>query len=70
MPTADRSNNTRTQHISQRNLAYWKILNPVGPEQGPHQGTDESTRQERRSGGLRYVYRNPGGPPTIEPSLP
>jgi hypothetical protein len=61
MPTADRSNNTRSQHISQRTLAYWKIQNPVGPEQGPHQGTDESIREERRSGGLRYVYRNSGG---------
>lgn len=61
MFNADRSNTTRTQHTSQRTLANWKALNPVGAEQGPNQGTDPSIRTQRVSGTLRYIYRDSAG---------
>jgi len=50
----------RTLHRQSRVLARFKSENQIGPEQGPNQGTDESTRVERRLGFLRFVNRVPG----------
>ena len=69
MPTTDTSFLTRTAHKGGRTLFAFKAANPNVPEQGPHQGTDQSTRSERRVGGLRFVSRVPGGE-TSQESFP
>ena len=55
MPVNDTSYLVRTLHRQSRVLASFKMMNPVGPEQGPNQGTDQSTLVKRRLGSLRFV---------------
>jgi hypothetical protein len=69
MPTSDTSAWTRTLHKQSRVLQSFKLVNPVVPEQGPHQGTDESTRVERKLGNLQFVSRVPGGGTFQEPPV-
>jgi len=42
-------------------LQAFKLTNPVGPEQGPHQGTNESILVDRKLGSLQFVTRGSGG---------
>lgn len=60
MPLPDTTSGARTLHRQSRVLARFKSENPSVPEQGPNQGTDQSTRVERRLGSLRFVNRVPG----------
>jgi hypothetical protein len=57
----DMTSGTRTLHQQSRVLARFKAENPLVPEQGPNQGTDQSTRVERLLGSLQFVVRGPGG---------
>jgi len=59
--SADMSPLTRTLHTRSRVLQSFQTANPGIPEQGPNQGTDQSTRTERVLGGLRFITRVPGG---------
>ena len=59
--SADMSPLTRTLHTRSRVLQSFRTANPSLPQQGPNQGTDQSTRVERVLGDLRFVTRVPGG---------
>ena len=69
MPLPDMTSGTRTLHRQSRVLARFKSDNASVPEQGPNQGTDESTRVERRLGSLQFVNRVPGIGVVQEPSV-